>query len=310
MKPKVSVLVLAYNQESTIRRTLDSIISQKTQYEFEVIIGDDASSDTTRLVCQEYSDKYNNVYLVEEAPNKGVVVNYRDCLRKARGQYIMGCAGDDWWHENKIQDQVNYMEDHINCSLLFGGCTMYNITTGVKTHSQPAIGLYTLESLLLHNPIAALTMCIRFSSDMFEVLKATIDNHWGMEDLPMILYMASKGEVHCIKGDFATYCIQSGSISNASTLEKKEHFERQVLEIRQYFKKELKINSINDSDILDKYYISLSTNGIRYNNRMYCLNALKDIKRKRVTDYVKIIICQLPFGFTILRNYLKSIIVN
>lgn len=311
MTPKVSVLVLTYNQEKTIERTLDSIISQNTQYEFEIIIGDDASSDNTRMICQEYCDKHKNVFLLEKAPNKGVVVNYRDCLRKARGKYIMGCAGDDWWHnDNKLQEQVDFMENHNNCSLLFGGCTMYNLSTGVKTVSQPIVGIYSLEQLLLHSPIAALTMCIRFSNEMFDVLKTTIDNHWGMEDLPMILYMASKGEVYCLKGNFATYCIQSGSISNASTIEKKEYFERQVLEVRQYYKQNLNINTITDSMILDKYYISLSTSGIRYNNRKYCLKALKSIQNKRVTDYVKLVLCQLPFGFRLLRNYMKSLIVK
>lgn len=311
MKPKVSVLVLTYNQENTVKRTLDSIINQVTEFEYEIIIGDDDSTDQTRIICEEYCNKYDNIIILNRAPNKGVVVNYRDCYAKARGKYIMGCAGDDWWHnENKIQIQVEYMENNPNCSLSFTGYTNCNVESSQLSISQPKQGNYTIESLLLDSPIAALTICYRNNPGILGVLNHVIENKWSMEDLPLVLYMASRGVVSCIEGNFATYSIVNGSISNASTLERKEQFEKQVLEIRQYYKKLFNVHKVSDTALLDKYYISLSTNGIRYNNRFYCIRALRNITNKRTSDYLKLLLCFLPFGFKLLRNYMKALIVS
>ena len=311
MIPIVSVLVLAYNQENTVRRTLDSILSQVTEYEYEIIIGDDDSTDQTRIICEEYCNKYDNIMLLDKAPNKGVVLNYRDCYAKARGKYIMGCAGDDWWHnENKIQIQVEYMENNTDCSLSFTGYTNCNLVSSQLSQSQPRPGDYSIESLLLDSPIAALTICYRNNPGILGVLNHVIENKWNMEDLPIVLYMASIGVVSCLEGNFATYSILNGSISNASTLERKERFEKQVLEIRQYYKELYNICKVSDTDLLDKFYISLSTNGIRYNNRIYCIRALRNITNKRVSDYLKLLLCFLPLGFKLLRTYMKSLIVS
>ena len=108
---KVSVIVLTYNQETTIKRTIDSILNQQTTYPFKIYIGDDGSSDSTRLICEEYvKNNADKIYLLPKAANKGVVKNYFDVLSYCNGDYVMACAGDDWWHTpNKIQLQVDYM---------------------------------------------------------------------------------------------------------------------------------------------------------------------------------------------------------
>ena len=95
--PKVSVIVICYNQRDTISRALDSVLAQE-DCDYEVIIGDDASADGTREVCEEYARRYpGRVRLMPAAPNKGVVDNYFDCFDAARGEYVADCAGDDYW---------------------------------------------------------------------------------------------------------------------------------------------------------------------------------------------------------------------
>ena len=98
----VSIIVITYNQEKTIARTLNSILHQETQYPFEIIIGDDASTDGTRVICEEYRNKYPNIIKLNEYhPNYGVVKNYAEALKRCTGKYIMVCAGDDWLHHKK-----------------------------------------------------------------------------------------------------------------------------------------------------------------------------------------------------------------
>ena len=108
----VSVIVLTYNQENTIKRTLDSILSQKCNFNFEIIIGDDCSTDSTVRICQEYQSSYPTIIrLICNETNKGVVKNYYNCILASKGKYIADCAGDDYWvTTTKLQKQYDILE--------------------------------------------------------------------------------------------------------------------------------------------------------------------------------------------------------
>ena len=94
----VSVIVICYNQEKSIAAALDSVLRQDESVPFEIVIGDDASIDHTREICQGYAYKYpDKVRLLPQEPNLGLVKNYFRCLKACRGEYISDCAGDDEW---------------------------------------------------------------------------------------------------------------------------------------------------------------------------------------------------------------------
>lgn len=116
----ISVIVCTYNQEKTISRALDSIIRQQCDVEFEVIIGEDYSADNTRAICEDYANRYPLlVRLMPKAPNKGIIDNYYDCVRVARGEYIMECGGDDEWCPGRIQLCYNTIKDNTNVVQVF-----------------------------------------------------------------------------------------------------------------------------------------------------------------------------------------------
>lgn len=313
MVNKVSVIVLSYNQVNTISRTLDSILAQIVDFGYEIIIGDDDSNDGTRNICEQYVIKYPSfIKLLGKSKNKGVVKNYLDCLNMSNGEYIMGCAGDDWWHNrNKMQMQVSFLDSHPKISLVFGGCILYNALSGQKYESFPKEGVYHFKDLLSGNPISALTICYRNTDKLKEELQILKTENFLMEDYPLYFILAQKGNFYCMKELLGTYTLSEGSISNSSSLLRKEQFEKNVLRVKQFFINE---NHINDDEIqsliLDKYHLSLSTNGIRYNNKKYCLSHLLQIHKKRKVDYAKIILCVVPFGFKFLRLLNKNIIIK
>ena len=116
----VSVIVCTYNQERTIGRALDAILSQECDADFEVIIGEDASRDNTRRVCEEYAERYpGKVRLMPKAPNKGIVDNYYGCVREAKGEYIMECGGDDEWCPGRMQLCLDVMRQHSDVVQVF-----------------------------------------------------------------------------------------------------------------------------------------------------------------------------------------------
>ncbi|MDE5868734.1 MAG: glycosyltransferase [Muribaculaceae bacterium] len=110
-KIEISVIVVTYNQEDTIARTLDSILGQQTDVPFEIVIGDDCSSDNTEAVCREYAEKYPNIvrYFRREK-NLGVVENYFQCIADSRGRFLADCAGDDYWvNPHKLQMEYDVL---------------------------------------------------------------------------------------------------------------------------------------------------------------------------------------------------------
>lgn len=125
----VSVLTTAFNHAAYIAQALDSFLMQKTNFKFEIIVHDDASTDGTADIIKRYAEKYPDfirpVFQSENQFSKGKdVYSYMKPL--IRGKYIAQCEGDDYWcDDRKLQKQVDYMEAHPECSFCF--CNSYNV---------------------------------------------------------------------------------------------------------------------------------------------------------------------------------------
>ena len=114
--PVVSIYVATYNHEKYIVQALDSIRTQKTKYSYEVLVGEDVSTDNTRTILKEYEKSYpgfmtvyyrdHNMY--REDPN-----NAKDLKMRCKGKYIIALEGDDYWIDPfKLEKQVDFLENH------------------------------------------------------------------------------------------------------------------------------------------------------------------------------------------------------
>ena len=139
-KVKISVAVITYNQESTIRQTLDSILMQKGDFDLEVVIGEDCSTDSTRAICEEYSTSLPSlqgeelcsierpvdghrtsigVRLLSSQKNLGITANYFRTLKACTGDYIADFAGDDYYcDDHALEKQFHYMQSHSEIGVL------------------------------------------------------------------------------------------------------------------------------------------------------------------------------------------------
>lgn len=111
---KVSVCIITYKHENYIRQCLDSVFMQKTNFDFEVIVGEDASPDGTRKILLEYKEKYGDkLILALQDKNIGGAKNSACVGKLASGKYIALVEGDDFWtDENKLQKQYDILENH------------------------------------------------------------------------------------------------------------------------------------------------------------------------------------------------------
>ena len=126
-KMKLSVFVVTYNQEQYIRQCLDSIVMQKVNFDYEVIIGEDCSTDGTGAVCDEFANRVKsqesrvkNFEVYHHSNNVGLLKNWEFVMNKCQGEYIALIEGDDYWiDENKLQRQVDWLDAHPDYTLTF-----------------------------------------------------------------------------------------------------------------------------------------------------------------------------------------------
>ena len=113
-KALVSVAVITYNQQDTIAQTLDSILMQKGDFELELVVGEDCSTDNTWNICQDYASRYPDIVrLLPNRHNLGIMGNFARVVKACSGGFVAMCAGDDYWcDEHKLQKQLGFFNQH------------------------------------------------------------------------------------------------------------------------------------------------------------------------------------------------------
>lgn len=109
---KLSIVLISYKQEKYIRTAIDSILNQKVNFKYELLLADDCSPDNTMNILKEYKKKYPNIIkILERKKNLGASNNLLDACFKTKGEYITILEGDDYWCDNnKIQTQVDFLD--------------------------------------------------------------------------------------------------------------------------------------------------------------------------------------------------------
>ncbi len=165
---KVSVICLAYNQEKYIRHTLEGFVRQKTNFRYEVLIHDDASSDGTADIIRSYAERFPDIikpiFQKENQYSKGVKISRKYLYPIAKGKYIAFCEGDDYWtDEHKLQKQFDVMEQNPNCSICIHKvrCINEDGTPIARTIPTPKHGIH--EGLQDKKTIAECIWCKGYS---------------------------------------------------------------------------------------------------------------------------------------------------
>lgn len=125
---KLSVLMITYNHEKYIVQALDSILMQKTNFDYEIVIGEDYSNDNTRNILLEYQKKYpEKIKLLLPEKNLGIMRNFIKTYKACCGEYVALLEGDDFWtSHNKLQEQVNFLENHPEFVMCFTNSRIVN----------------------------------------------------------------------------------------------------------------------------------------------------------------------------------------
>lgn len=118
---KLSIIICTYNRVKELKRAIECVLGQKTSFDFEVIVGNDRSTDGTAEMLLSYQEKYNDRLVVNTLEkNSGVGTNWAKAVMLAQGEYLAFLDDDDYWtDENRMQIMVDYLETHPDVNLLF-----------------------------------------------------------------------------------------------------------------------------------------------------------------------------------------------
>lgn len=217
----VSICTLAYNHGKYIRQCLESLVTQVTDFPYEVIVHDDASTDDTASIIREYELKYPDIvkpiYQKENQYSKGISIGATHIYPRAEGKYIAECEGDDWWTDPyKLQKQVDFLESHPDYSMC---CTSYGSFRMSDGFVKPGSGVgmdIGMRNLMKKNSIGTLTVMYR-REFLFEYLENVLPSmpKFRMGDIPLWLFMASRGKIHKLADITAMYRILPHSVSHS-----------------------------------------------------------------------------------------------
>lgn len=243
---KVSVICLAYNHEKYIRETLEGFIFQKTNFAFEVIIHDDASTDSTAAIIREYVKKYPDIIIpIFQSENQysqktPIMRTYIKPL--LRGKYIALCEGDDYWTDDKkLQKQFEIMENNAECSMCTHTILQINEDGTSTSKYRPSIhideGSIDTQSFLNIRRIYPFQTASYFmrSELWFSMIcnPPAFMEAVDVGDEPMLLYMAAHGDIYYIAECMSVYRVLSVGSWSAKN---KYNSEKRILRAEKTYK--------------------------------------------------------------------------
>lgn len=214
--PLVSVRMVTFNHEPYIASAIEGVLSQKTDFDFELVIGEDCSTDRTRTIVLDYQIKNPEIIrVITSDQNVGMKKNGYRVEQACRGKYIAWCDGDDHWHrEDKLQRQIDYIEKHSQCGLVCSDYDLYRVVTDERTTNVAEGRGKNLQSpsiediVLARAKVLAVTVLAR-KELVLKVREADpylyLSDHFLMGDTPLWAELSLISEIHYINESLATY---------------------------------------------------------------------------------------------------------
>jgi len=275
-RTKASVAIFAYNHAKFVEEAIASVLAQQTDFDFEVVIGEDCSTDGTRAIVRRYRDKFpNRIRLLLNETNLGDFGNFAHTVSACRGEYMAILDGDDYWTcSQKLQRQVDFLDAHPDYSICFHNAMMIwdDGSHPPTLHSPPTRRpTYDLEELLVHDFISTGSVVVRRG-----LVKTFPDWWWRAPffDWPFLVLHAMHGKIGYLDECWSTYRQHPAGIY--SRLSHGKRMEENLQAVRLY------------RDVMDPDYEELLTRSVSSRCLMLALHYQKAGNRTLSDEYAKI----------------------
>jgi len=295
----VTIRCLAYNHEPYIRQCLDGFVMQKTNFRFEAIVHDDASTDGTADIIREYAEKYPDIikpiFETENQYSKRDGSIRRIMNEHTHGKYVAMCEGDDYWIDPlKLQKQVDILNSDEQIGLCYTKAKKFNQTSGKFDTDLCGLEYKGFSQMLRENPVVTLTTMYR--RNLYDKYIKDVNPYtkfWKMGDYPLWLWIAAHYKVKYLSDVTGVYRVLLNSASHSASREKHLQFILSSYEIKVYFAREY-LPKCSKEIVNKKYYYESLL--LAYKN--YYIKSLKlffRVKNKSLFDcarFIKHLICK------------------
>lgn len=289
----LSIYVATYNHEKYIVEALDSILMQKTQYRYEVLVGEDASTDNTRSVLKEYEKKHPGRFHIlyrEANMSKSDVSNIADLINRCKGKYVIALEGDDFWtDEYKIEKQITFLENHPEYFAVAHNCVVVGEDSKPNGESYPECkdSEYTLEHFMCDiMPGQTTTLMMRNYNLNICFDTSLMDIRIGPGDRRKYFTIISHERIYCMQEAMSAYRhITSGGSSYSATY--KQNVMTDEAYLREFISYAERINNVHSAHCAEWWYMYTLLGALcKGNARLsYVISKLMRIKHKAAMVY-------------------------
>ena len=220
-KPVISIVVTTYNHEKFIAQCLDNILNQKDCPEFEIVIGNDCSTDKTGEIIEKYAKNYNIIKVLPRQKNLRMQKNLQDCFKNCQGDYIAICEGDDYFTDiYNLKKRYEALEKDKNASMVFNDIYILDEKTNKKTPHAVWAKKDLGNKITVKNIINPFNIITNFSCCMYR--KSTVEKipetyyQPGNADWLFNLYALDMSYGIFLKEYLSVYRLHSTSVYSSS----------------------------------------------------------------------------------------------
>jgi len=249
-EPLVSVHMITYNHAPYIAQAIEGVLKQETNFPFELVIGEDCSTDGTRKIVFEYQKKYPLIIrVVTSEKNVGSHENAHRTEKACRGKYIAYCEGDDFWHHpGKLQKQADYLENQPECGLVYSSYNVHHVRSKKTIEDfikhrkwempkNPSISDFLEGSDAMAFGVLTCTVMVRrFLPEQIRESDPYLhrSGHFLMGDTQLWAEMATRAHLHYIPDSLATHNITDDSATRGRDIRRSLRFAASGAELMLY----------------------------------------------------------------------------
>lgn len=330
--PLVSVCVQTFQHANYIEQCLDGILMQKINFDYEILLGDDESTDGTREICEKYAKKYQNkIRLFLHSRENNIKINDRPTgrfnfmynLSKARGKYIALCEGDDYWtDQSKLQKQVDFLENHPDYGMVHTDMDQHYVESGKREKSvQKLYNIPPADGDVFYQMLSGKTGCY---SPTVMIRKDLIEKHcdfeeWNrlgffMADSPIFCEISRHSKIKFFDYSSAVRRLLPESATQSRDLKNRIKFTRSSYLVLKYFFDKYGTDNKLKTDAFNKHYHKLFTLGIAAGDKLTVRETyIQLLKNGEVSlkEHIKYILFHIPYlsrivNISLRRDYNRS----
>jgi glycosyltransferase involved in cell wall biosynthesis len=306
----VSVCMITYNQEKYISQAIISALNQNASFKYEIVIGEDCSTDNTRNILLSFKEQFpDKINLILNDVNIGAVKNLAQTIKACKGRYIAILEGDDYWTcVDKIQIQADFLSKNLNYSTCFHATQLVDVSGSIKTvlpiekfrkPTSKLIDLIEHDSFMATCSIMFRARLYEYFPDIFFVLRNGCD--WTLNILN-----SQYGDIGYIDKIMSVY--RTASSEFAWTSNPLSYIYLDAIKINEAFNEyfDFKYKLIFDKKIINYYHI-ISIDYFRHGMIIEGFKALSVSYSKGLSPFILLVTLFLTFPYTFLKGKIKSL---